>query len=383
MHILVWYPEPGNSGATSSEFKLVEAYCRLFPDDELTVLCAPGSPLAELGSMRNCRIERVGRYVPREAYLLGTLDLVLWRRHCRDRFDVFWSTNTGNYFHHRVPQVLFVKNAFQVYSREIITLHPASAIRVLLLRWFFRRSLRLSSAVMAETPLMGRYLKKISGCPARVVVVPKAVVADGDNSERPMSERIARLLEGTDGVAKLLYVAASYPHKNHKVLAGMMDQFRQKGAVVRLVVTISTEEWQRVAGPDAGSLVESGHVIPLGWVDKEELGSLYKACDLCVMPSLLESLSSANIEAMYWKRPQIAADLPYSHDLCGDSALYASPHEPTDWRDQVERLLEDVPLRELLVTKGVARLSDFPKNWEMMAERVREVLAGVVANPDK
>ena len=97
------------------------------------------------------------------------------------------------------------------------------------------------------------------------------------------------------------------------------------------------------------------------------------------MPSLLESLSSAHIEAMYWKRPQIVADLPYAHDLCGDSALYAPPHDSSAWLSQVERLLADAPLREELVTRGVERLSAFPESWEVMADGIRAVLATAVA----
>lgn len=383
MRILFWYPDPSQSGAASSEVKLIEGYCNRFPDDDLTVMCAAGSPLVKLGNLGNCHVEIAGRYIPREAYLLGMLDLALWRFNRRRSFDVFWSTNNGLYIRRKVPQVLYVKNAYQVYTRETIALHPGSALRVSLLRRFFRRSLRVSSAVIVETPLMGRYLQEISGCPTQVIVVPKAVVAEGEKSERPMNERIARRLEGIEGKAKLLYVATSYPHKNHRVLAGMMNQFRQKDTPVRLVVTISADEWKQLAGEAAASLVESGHVIPLGWVDKDELGLLYRACDVCVMPSLLESLSSAHIEAMYWKRPQIVADLPYAHDLCGDSALYASPQDSSAWRSQVERLLADAPLREELVTRGVERLSAFPESWEVMADGIRAVLVAVVVNPGR
>jgi glycosyltransferase involved in cell wall biosynthesis len=378
MRIVIWHPEPTQTGAVSSEMQMIMAYCRRFPDDNVTIICAAGSPLVELESLRNCHVEVVGRYIPREFYFFGALDFALWRFGRRQSFDVFLSTNTGLYFRGKVPQVLSVTNAFQVSSRKNAVLHPHSVLRVLLLRWCFKRALRASSAVIVQTPLMGRYLREIPECPKKVIVIPKAVVADGENFERVICERIAQRLEGTESDAKLLYVATSYPHKNHQILAGMMNQFRQKGTAVRLIVTISPEEWKKVAGNAADGLVESGHVIPLGWVNKDDLEPLYRVCDLCVMPSLLESLSSANIEAMFWKKPQIVADLPYAHDLCGDAAWYASPHDSSAWFEQVERLLQNEPMRQELVVKGLKRLEAFPRSWDEMVESMRNTLAEVV-----
>jgi glycosyltransferase involved in cell wall biosynthesis len=379
MRILFRHLDPGKSGAVSSFVKMIEGYCNRFPDDDLTVMCASGSPLAKLARLSNCHVEIVGMRLPREAHLLGAGDIAVRRLNRARRFDVFWAINVGLYFPSDLPQVLTVNNSHQVCPRDRTVPHPRSRLRVALLRRLFRRSLRLSSAVIVQTPLMKNYLQEIAGCPSHVAIVPKAVVAEHNTSESLLSSRIAQRLEGTDGAMKLLFVATATPHKNYKILAEMMQYLRQKGSAVRMVITISAEEWQNLAGPEAGSLVESGSVIPLGWVDKDELGALYRACDVCVMPSLLESLSSAHIEAMYWKRPQIVADLPYAHDLCGDSALYAPPHDSSAWLSQVERLLADAPLREELVTRGVERLSAFPESWEVMADGIRAVLVAVVA----
>jgi glycosyltransferase involved in cell wall biosynthesis len=380
MRILFRHLDPGQSGAVSSFVKMIEGYCERFPEDELTVMCTAGSPLAKLGRLSNCQVEVVGRKVPREVYLLGAGDLAVWRLNRKRRFDVFWTINVGSYVRGKLPQVLTVNNPHQVYPLDPAVPHPSSRLRVSLLRGLFRRSLRLSSAVIVQTPLMKKYLQELPGCPTRIAVVPKAVVAEQDDSEHLLSSRIAKQFEGTDGTLKLLFVATAIAHKNHKVLAGMMEYFRQKGSAVRLVITISADAWRKLAGAAAGSLVESGHVIPLGWVDKDELGPLYRACDVSVMPSVAESLSSTHIEAMYWKTPQIVADLPYAHDLCSDSALYADPHDPSTWWGQAERLLSDAPLRGELVTRGVQRLTAFPRSWAVMAEGIREVLVEAVTD---
>ena len=379
LRILYRHLDPGQSGAVSSFVKMIEGYCERFPDDDLTVMCTERSPLAKLGRLSNCHVEIVGKKVPREAYLLGAGDIAVWRLNRIRRFDVFWTVNVGLYTRGQVPQVLMVNNSHQVYPSESSVPHPSIKLRLLLLRQCFRRSLRLSSGVIVQTPLMKQCVRQIRGCPTRVVVLPKAVVAENNSSEHVLSMRVMQHVSKANAIPKLLFVATAVPHKNHKILAQMMKSFRQKDSAVRLFVTITRDEWQSLAGNSAVDLVESEHVIPLGWVDKDELGALYEACDACVMPSLLESLSSAHLEAMHWKIPQVVADLPYAHDLCGNSALYADPHDGAAWCRQVERLLGDTSLREQLVKNGAVRLSMVPRSWGEMAVGIREVLSAVAA----
>ena len=72
------------------------------------------------------------------------------------------------------------------------------------------------------------------------------------------------------------------------------------------------------------------------------------------MPSHLESLSSAHLEAMQWGRPQITADLPYARDLCGPAALYVPVDDWNAWRREIERLRDDEPLRAATRDRWIA-----------------------------
>src|ERR1017187_3213340 len=77
MRILFRHLDPGQSGAVSSLVKMLEGYCERFPEDELTVMCTPGSPFVKLARLRNCSVEIVGKHIPREAYLLGAGDVAV------------------------------------------------------------------------------------------------------------------------------------------------------------------------------------------------------------------------------------------------------------------------------------------------------------------
>jgi len=380
MQILFRHLDPGQGGAVSSMIKMLEAYCLRFPQDRLTVMCPPSSPLANLARLSNCDSVLVGRKIPREAHLLGFADIVVRRLHSRRRFDIFWPVNMGLYFSGGPTQVMTMNNAHQVYPIDPAVPHPRSPLRVWMMRALFRRSLRLSTAAIVQTERMRSLMRTIPGCPDLVSVVPKAVVGAGCSTHSNPSPRIAGLLARNAKAARLLYVATAVPHKNHKLLALVMHGFRRRGLPVTLILTIGAEQWARHGGPDAASLVGSGHVIPLGWVDKDELQGLYQASDASVMPSLMESLSSTHIEAMQWRCPQITSDLPFAHDLCGDAALYAPASDPAAWCGQIERLLGDAELRRQLVSRGLERIKDFPPSWTAMAESIRSVFEAAVAH---
>ena len=287
----------------------------------------------------------------------------------------------GLYFPGGPRQIMTLNNAHQVYPEDPAVPHPSSRLRVWMMRALFRRSLRLSAAVIVQTNLMSSLVRTISGCPELVAVVPKAVVDAGSDTHADPSPRIAGLLAQAADAAKLVYVATDFSHKNHKVLASIMNEFRRRGVPITLVLTISAKQWVKLAGSEAASLVESGHVIPLGWVNKDELQGLYQACDVSIMPSLIESLSSTHIEAMQWQCPQVTSDLPYAHDLCHEAALYAAPHDPAAWCSQIERLLHDRALRQQLILCGTERVKNFPPNWTAMAEAIRSVFEAVIAAP--
>jgi len=379
MRILFRHLDPGQSGAVSSMVKMLEAYCLRFPHDQLAVMCMPASPLAGLARLPNCEAILIGRKIPREAHLLGFADIFVRRLHRRCHFDIFWPVNTGLYFPGGPTQVMTVNNPHQVYPVDPLMPHPGSALRVWMLRTLFRRSLCLSAAIIVQTGLMRGLIQAIPGCPELVAVVPKAVVGTQADTHVNLSPHIAVRLAHARNSSKLLYVATAAPHKNHKLLAPVMHEFRRLGLPITLVLTINAEQWVQFAGPDAASLIDSGHIIPLGWVDKDELQGLYQACDASIMPSVTESLSSTHIEAMQWQCPQITSDLPYAHDLCQRAALYAAPHDPTAWCSQVERLLGDSGLRQQLVLRGLERVKDFPPHWTAMAEAIRPVFEAASA----
>lgn len=372
----------GGGGGLANFVMLLQAYLQRFPEDHITVVCSESSALQRLASESNADVILLGEGRLKELirFWLGCIGLNRIAK--RTRADIIWSLNIGPYFRGAIPSILSVNNPHQVYPREITKIHPGGAIRVSFLRFFFRLSAGAANGIIVQTPLMGKYVNGIFGNGYPVAVVPKSVEADRDVIFEPLPPGLAARLEKSSGVVQwdMLYVATSIPHKNYAVIIRALEVLRMRGGQFRLVLTIDEESAVYWGGDSARELIREGALVCLGWVGKSHLKALYAHCDVCLMPSVLESLSSAHLEAMEWGVPQVAADLPYARDLCGDAAIYVDPHDSQEWVLAVERLVSDKDLCNKLVTEGHKRMSNFPTSWSECAENIRSFLLSIKPN---
>jgi glycosyltransferase involved in cell wall biosynthesis len=359
---------------------LLQAISNAYPKDQIDIVCSKYSDFQPLDGLPNFEILPFGRERAIEFYrlLLGVGKL---RRIASIRnADVIWSINLGCYFPGELPHVISIHNSYQVYPWSYTKYHPDSRLHVAILRWFFRKSLYISDGVIVQTPAMAEYIKKIERAPKQIAIIPKAVEASKENnhSSLPLDLQIKLREEIGKKSFTFIYVATFLAHKNHKVLVKAFDLLASLRLNVRLILTISMDELITIGGETAKNLVEGDYLIPIGWVKKENLKALYRISDACLMPSMLESLSSAHLEAMEWGKPQITSDLLYSRDICGNAAFYASAEDPSDWAQKIQLLIQDKSFREKLVIEGQERIKAFPKQWNEAAMMVRSFLEEIV-----
>ncbi len=114
-----------------------------------------------------------------------------------------------------------------------------------------------------------------------------------------------------------------------------------------------------------------------GTVDVTHLRALYDACDACAMPSLLESQSSAHLEAMQWGKPQVVADLPYARDICNDAAIYANAEDPRRLGRQDAVARRRCVLARTFSDGGHSQIATYPRTWSEVGLRIRTFLSEV------
>ena len=377
MRTLFQYIASSGGGGFTNAAVLLRAMAEEFPEDHVDVVCTPVSIPSEITGIVNLAVHPITNHLPHEVkrFVFEVHQVGVLAR--KFRSDVIWSMNVGPYVRTSVPQVLSLNNAFQIYPwGECAKYHPKSGAVLAGLRWFCRRSLRCSDAAIVQTPLMKQYLEKTLGAPRSIVVIPKSVEGMNDFKPHPLPAPAPTSPEGSP--FRLLYVAAPWPHKNHATVIAATELLRRRERNVQLVLTLDPDRAVAIGGQTARRLLASKQLECVGWVEKHDLRRLYESCDACVMPSLLESLSSCYLEAMCWSRPQIVGDRTFARDTCGNAALYAAPTAPVDWARLMEELIDKPSLREALTVRGRAQIGTFPDSWRTMAQQVRSFLQTTV-----
>jgi glycosyltransferase involved in cell wall biosynthesis len=154
---------------------------------------------------------------------------------------------------------------------------------------------------------------------------------------------------------RLFYPAASYPHKNHRILS----EIAQAGSwpVSELMLTISDK------------LNPNPSISWIRCVDKLEPDAVlnaYRTTDALLFLSLSESFGFPLVEAMWIGLPIICPDLTYARTLCGERAVYFEPHNVNSLHAAIEELNKRRNLGWW--PDWSANLKEIPRDWQEVAD---------------
>ena len=150
------------------------------------------------------------------------------------------------------------------------------------------------------------------------------------------------------GVPYVFTVATLERRKNLETLLEAIPQVRRRHPALRLVVA-GAPGWQ------APSLDAEG-VVPLGYVDDEELAALYRSAGVFVYPSRFEGFGIPIVEAMACGTPVVASAHPSMDEASGDAALRADPESAKAIALAIEGALA---ARDALIPRGHEHASRF------------------------
>lgn len=157
----------------------------------------------------------------------------------------------------------------------------------------------------------------------------------------------------------LLCLTANYPHKNLKIIPGIIDLLLVSKKIDNFKFNISVEKHEL----NFDSKYDE-YINYLGKINLDEIPDLYSKMDVLLMPTLLEIFSTSYLEAMYMKKPIIASDMSFARDICGDAAIYCSPVDSAEYARAIINLFNDEALRKDLQNKGEINLKRFGTSIE-------------------
>ncbi len=254
-------------------------------------------------------------------------------------------------------QTVFVQTPLLV--RGASTGRQLGAIKYRIARWLFRRNIQYVSIFIVQTEAMKSSL--IDSYPEiknriRVVAQPAPQWLISSQLKRTKFNGGTKSESGLS----LFYPAASYPHKNHRILSEI-DQ-STTWPISELVLTVSEN-----LNPNPS----------LSWiqcVDKlepEGVLNAYRSADALLFLSLSESFGFPLIEAMWVGLPIICPNLPYARTLCGNQAIYFDPRNVASLHSAI------VELSERRNTgwwpDWSANLEKVPRDWNEVADSMLQL----------
>lgn len=187
----------------------------------------------------------------------------------------------------------------------------------------------------------------------RVSVVPQPVPGWLIHSD------VFRVGRCTSGGLRLFYPAASYPHKNHRLLSNVNAEDFHCWPVENITLTIDS-----FCNPN----LDWPAIQCVGLIAPDKMVSFYKESDALIFLSQEESFGFPLIEAMYCGIPIVCPDLPYARMLCGDMAIYFQDNN-------VMSLLEAIVILKHKLDEGwwpdwQEQLDYLPADWNLVAVKM-------------
>jgi glycosyltransferase involved in cell wall biosynthesis len=143
------------------------------------------------------------------------------------------------------------------------------------------------------------------------------------------------------GARYVLTVATLERRKNLETLLAAMPLVTERWPELSLAVA-GAPGWQ---APN----LESEGVIPLGYVDDDDLAALYRGAEVFVYPSRFEGFGMPIVEAMACGTPVVASAHPSMDEASGKAAVRGDPNSAEALASAIDEALAD---RESLVVRG-------------------------------
>jgi len=115
----------------------------------------------------------------------------------------------------------------------------------------------------------------------------------------------------------------------------------------------------------------------IGFVDDEDLSTLYSGADLYVFPSIYEGFGLPMLEAMACGVPVIASDVSSLPEVGEGTAVMLPPHNLTKWTQTIDNILESPEQQKQMISAGYQQIQKF--SWGKSASQLLAIYQAIVS----
>lgn len=295
-------------------------------------------------------------------------------------FPIFWTQLRLSWeMLWRRPDVLFVPASTLplVHTQSVYTEHDVAwvyypEIFTFYMRWFHRIFSWLARTQAAKIIAISNATKQDLIKHYQVSPEKISVVAHGYEQSQQQSSALSAQIASQLPDKYILFLSTIQPRKN---LIGLIDAFaelkREHPELPHKLVVVGKPGWK--FEPSLAAIEQHKDVVVyLGRVGDDERWPIYERADLFISSSFYEGFGMWILEAFERGTPVAVSNVSSLPEVGGDAALYFDPHNKTEIKDVILKVLQDDNLRQELVHKGRERLKDF--SWEKCATETLHVL---------
>lgn len=164
-----------------------------------------------------------------------------------------------------------------------------------------------------------------------------------------------------------LYIGELRPHKNVDGLIKAYMEFQNKFDDNNICLVIGGKKHSSYLD----TFKEIKNLNFIGYVDENDLYSLYKNSIAYCLVSHYEGFGIPIIEAMECNTPVITSNISSMPEIAGDAAILVDPEDSESILNALSKVYLDTSLRDNLILKGSMRIKEF--SWKKSAAMVLDV----------
>lgn len=292
--------------------------------------------------------------------------------------DVVYSITAPSYFTFKTREVMRFTNPWVThpnkYSWSTMLFLPK------LKQWLYclnqKRLMKAAYAFVTQTETTKKGIMRVTGKPTEKVCVVNNVLPG-----------VFKTMDNTpiveDDWINVACVGAPVPHKNMDIIPDVIDELAKIGIKnVRFHTTIPVDNPMMAKVVDRCSeLGYKERLINHGRVSQKELGEMYRRCQFCFLPTLLEVFSASTVEAMYFNLPIIATDFPFNTEVLADACLYYEPKNAKDAANQLAKMIADKEVQATMrerMARQLAIYGDYDSHFNAIKDFLIKVGEGKV-----
>lgn len=358
------------TGLTSLFTAFIRESLRLYKDIEFVVFCAEGQRL----DVESPRLTVRGGFAANDR-----LAARLYTEHFRigpaakgESCDVLMTTGL-------VPLVAPLPVAM-----HLLTLHHLSSInRIGGLRswyrnWASRHGLKKADLVITNTRFACDQILPVAPAVAPKLLQSYEGIMHSDFHPNGTDAERAMLSARFGIIGKFFFWCSNfYPYKQAELLMEAwcdLPETLRKAVPLVMVGGAAWGDSKQKTMEIAQNRGAANQIKVLGWVSDEEVPVLFRHATVFVHPSREETFGRSVLEAMASGVPCVVQGIPVMHEVTAGHALLLDYHDRAAATEALRRALQDEPLRQELITGGIARAAEFSFE-RLTVERVEALRA--------